>query len=204
MRSTFAFLAAVLLASTAHGASPSPPKKAPQVLAVIACKTIDMTGQKGRHGVDPVTGAYDETSAAQGWRDLELYINPRTLEYECKREVLPLEDAVTMYWPPKLAKPLDPDFGDHGQCGRVGMSITANYEASHKGWGVVAIGCPSMIGVDADGDGQPDTYQDGPHKGDYVVKDWKLPGCPTFKPGTYNPETGEGERMKCNFDASAI
>src|SRR6188472_3259523 len=90
-----AFLAAVLLASTAHGASPSPPK-APQALVIVTCKVDDLTGQLGRHGVD-ADGHYDETSAAKGWRDLELHLD-KGLEYECKREIAQLEDA-TQYMP---------------------------------------------------------------------------------------------------------
>lgn len=198
MRNVYLFLAAVLLASTAHGASPSPP--APQVLVVVSCRVDDLTGQPGRHGVDPVTGKYDETKAAKGWRDLELRVNPRTLEYDCKREAVPLEDAVNMHWPSKVAVPLNPDFGNPGQCGRIGMHIVAGWQESNKGWGVVAIGCPSPIGIDADGDGQPDMDE----YGHYIVRDWKLPGCPSYLPGKYDPKRPENNRMKCNFDASAV
>ena len=174
---------------------PTAPPPAPQSLVVVACQTIDLTGQPGRHGVDTV-GVYHEEQAAKGWRDLELKLD-RGLEYVCKREALPLEDAVTMFWPPKLAKPLNPDFGNWGVCGRIGMSIVAGWEEKNKGWGVVAIGCPSMIGIDIDGDGNPDIHKDGPLRGQYIIKDWKLPGCPTYLPGTKN-------RMKCRFDASLI
>lgn len=166
--------------------------KAPQTLVVVACKADDLTGKPGRHGVDPVTGQYDKTAAAKGWRDLELHIN-KNLEYDCKRELLPLEDAVTMYWPPKLAKPINPDWGNWGQCVRAGVSISHRWEMDNKGWAVVAIGCPSPIGVDADGDGKPDMDE----RGHYVIKGWKLPGCPSYLPGTNN-------RMRCNFDSSAV
>lgn len=209
-----AIFAALLLASAtayACAAEPSdhptqtekapPPPAAMQSLVVVACQTIDVTGQPSRpgqpprHGVD-AEGVYHEEQSAKGWRDLELRLD-KGLEYVCKREVLPLEDAVGMFWPPKLAKPLNPDFGNWGIGGRIGMSIVAGWEEKNKGWGVVAIGLPSMVGIDADGDGKPDIYKDGPLRGQYIVKSWSLPGCPSFLPGTNN-------RMKCRFDTSLI
>ncbi len=166
---------------------------APQALVIVSCRAVDFTGLPGRHGVDPETGEYDPAKAAHGWRDLELYIN-RSQEYECKRELLPLLDAVTMYWPPKLAKPINPNFADTSKCGRVGVSVTAGWQFQHRGWAVVAVGCPSAIGIDHDGDGEPDRDA----LGRFIVHAWKLPGCPTFLPGSSTSP------MKCRFDASAI
>jgi hypothetical protein len=228
-------LLAVLIAFSAQAATqppspPEPPPSAPQTMVLVVCKVVDLTGQPGRHGVDPVTGEYNEKLAARGWRDLELYVNPRTLEHECKTIPLPLEDAVAQYWPRKpikaegipphtngldmkkqapvtgelYAEPLNANFGIPSQCGHAGMMVTPEWEDQNKGWGVVTVGCPTMIGVDGDGDGQPDIHKDGPYRGQYIVKGWKLPGCPTFRPGTFNFETGEGERMLCRFDASAV
>ena len=203
-----AIFAALLLASaTAYACAaepsdhPTQTEKAPslpaamQSLVVVACQVDDVTGQPGRFGVDE-NGVYHEEMAAKGWRDLELRLD-KGLEYVCKREVLPLEDAVTYYWPSKLAKPLNTNMGIPGQCGHIGMTITARWEEGNKGWGVVGIGCPSKIGIDADGDGKPDFHKDGPLRGQYIIKQWVLPGCPSFLPGTQN-------RMKCRFDASMI
>jgi hypothetical protein len=163
---------------------PTAPPKAPTTLVIIACRVDDMTGQPGRHGVD-ADGVYHPEQAAHGWRDLELKVIDG--EYSCKREVTELEDNA-LYSPLSEAGiiPLNPDFSDLGQCAHAGASMSTAWDQAHPGWGTVAIGCPVPI-MDKD-----------------RIIGWKLPECPVYKPGTYNPETGEGERMKCRFDASAV
>jgi hypothetical protein len=166
---------------------------APQSIVIVACKVVDLTGKPGRHGVDSA-GNYDEESAARDWRDLELYVNPRTLEFECRRDQLDLEDgSIWGAMAPESMIPLVPNFGDWAQCTRVGMMQASEYNEKHPGWGVVAVGCPSPIAMDSDNDGVPDTDEFGR----FIVKDWKLPSCPTFLPGTQS-------RMRCNFSDSVI
>jgi len=187
-----AFIFLSIFCITLAGAAPPPPPVAPQALVLVICKVDDLTGQPGRHGVDPVTGKYDPSKAAKNWRDLELHLT-KGLEYECRRDVLPLFDVVTFHWPKRLAAPLDADFSDWSQCGRIGVVITPSWQEKHKGWAVVGVGCPTPLGLDKDGDGMPDRYENG----DYIILDWKLPGCPSHLPGT-------DSRMRCRFDASAV
>lgn len=188
------FLALVLLASTAHAASPSPPIEAPHSIVLVACRVDDLTGQRGRHGVDE-DGTYHPEMAALNWRDYELHAD-KGGDFECKRELLDnLEDA-TQFAPnaPRDIVPLHPDFADTAQCGNVGAVMAEQYNASHKGWAVVAVGCPVRIGIDADGDGKPDIGPDG----QYITKGWKLPDCPSHLPGH------DDMPMHCKFDASQI
>ncbi|MGH6792058.1 MAG: hypothetical protein ACRECF_04895 [Methyloceanibacter sp.] len=176
---------------------------APQSLVIVACRVVDLTGLPGRH---------DPAMAARDWRDLDLYINPKSLEYECKREQVDLEDAVAANYPRKpfhiagvgdiwphedhpqapvtgslYAEPLAPNFGGPTQCVRAGVVQSQKWNEENRGYAVVAVGCPSPIGIDSDGDGEPDIHTSGPLKGQYVVKQWVLPGCPTYLPGTKNP-----------------
>lgn len=154
---------------------------APTSIVIVSCKVIDMTGLPGRHGVD-AAGNYHEEWSARDWRDLELYVNPRTQEYECRREVLQLEDATVFgeNAPEELLQ-LHPDFGDWAQCARVGMMQAADYNAHHPGWGVVAVGCPTKLISNETG----------------AVVGWQMPSCPTYLPGTTS-------RMRCNFSDSVI
>lgn len=191
MRTLFAFLAVVLVASTAHGASPSPPK-APTSLAAVACRVDDWTGKRPLpENVMPVdTGAYK-------WHDLELHVEHG--ELECK--VVPMDNLQDSAMYSKLASkslvPLDPDFGDWTQCSRAAAVLGPEWDQKNPGWATVAVGCPTPIGLDEDGDGRPDIYMDGPYQGQYKIKSWKMPSCPDYFPGT-------NTRMKCRYTASDV
>jgi hypothetical protein len=161
-----AIIAMLVLSTLVHANVP-----APQSIVIVACKVDDLTGRPGRQ---------DPGFAAKDWRDLELHIN-QNQEYECKREVLHLEDG-SLYGenaPEDMIK-LDADFADWMQCARVGMMQAADWNRKNKGWAVVAVGCPTRIVND---------------KGATVG--WQMPSCPTYLPGTNN-------RMRCNFDESVI
>lgn len=150
------------------------PPPAPQTLVIIACKADDLTGQPGRH---------DPAMAAKGWRDLELHVNENN-EYECKREIAQIEDAAIYQGAPPLAT----DFSKQTQCARISAGFSAMWNEQHKGWAVVGVGCPVAEWAD---NGTPKDKSD-----DYQVG-WRLPGCPSFRPGTNN-------RMRCSFDESAV
>jgi hypothetical protein len=144
-------------------------KKAPTDLVVIGCRVDDLTGQPGRQ---------DPALAAKDWRDLEWHVEGG--ELQCKREVSQLQDqAVVIDNTGKLAKPLNSDFYDRGQCTKAGAVWSVQWDRAHKGWAVMAIGCPAPI---TDGKG--------------VVKGWKMPDCPR--------KIGSIEGIKCNFDESNI
>ena len=147
-------------------ASPVTP---PTTLSIIACRTDDLTGQAGRQ---------DPAFAANGWRDLEWHVNS-SQELECKREVADLFDSADMMFPGKT-KPLNPNFSNWSQCAGVAMSYAAKWNETHKGWSVMAVGCPVAI-VDQTG----------------RILSYKIPGCPTMLPGT-------DSRIKCIFDESLI
>jgi hypothetical protein len=175
--------AAAALVLTPAQAAPAPPKS----LAIVACRVDDLTGLPGRH---------DPAMAARGWRDLEWHLNA-SLEYECKRELLNgLQDS-TQYDPEATGKEvvLHPNWFDFGQCARASMEIGPRWNDANRGWAVMAVGCPSP---ELDDNGTPDNYLD-----DRLV-DWHMPGCPSSQPGTSTPENPEGNRMRCNFDASMI
>jgi hypothetical protein len=174
------FLLTLLLTGYAH-AEPT----APNSLVIVACRVDDLTGQPGRH---------DPKLAARDWRDLELHVN-EAQQYECRRDVIAnIEDATQFnkHAPADLI-PLNPNFGNPGQCARIGVVIAQSWNDTHPGWGVVAVGCPSPTFADADADGAPDLDQHG----NPTVVQWRLPSCPTYLPGTSN-------RMKCVYDESVI
>ena len=166
---TEALLSLMLLTSPPEMATVSQSVQAPTTLSIIACRTVDLTGQKGRQ---------DPALAAPGWRDLEWKINS-SQELECKREVADLLDSAEMMFPHKT-KPLSPDFSNWSQCASAAMSYAAAWNEKHKGWAVMAVGCPVPI-VNEDGQ----------------ILAYKIPECPAKMPGTEN-------RIKCSFDESLI
>lgn len=143
-------------------ASPRSPQ-APTALAIIACRVDDLTGQPGRH---------DPAMAARGWRDLEPHVVFG--ELQCKRYLLPLDDAAVF----KGAKPLTPNFGKWDQCARVAAGMFPTQE--NNGWAPLAAGCPTPITDLETGE----------------IVGWKLPECPSKINGK--------EGITCKFDESVI
>ena len=171
MRPYEALLSLMLLTSPPEMATVTNYITAPTTLSIIACRTVDLTGQKGRH---------DPALAANGWRDLEWKINA-SQELECKREVADLLDSSEMMFPNQETKPLNPDFSNWSQCASAAMSYAAAWNEKHKGWAVLAVGCPVKI-IDTETGN---------------VLSFKIPECPSHMPGTEN-------RIKCSFDESLI
>lgn len=141
------------------------PPKAPQTVVIIGCRVDDLTGQPGRQ---------DPDLAAKGWKDLEWHFD-KGLELQCKREVVPLEDAVAAFH--DTVKPLASNFADLAQCAHAGVMFAPKWEEANKGWAVMAIGCPVKIEVDG------------------KVVGYKLPDCPSSIGGL---------AIKCRFDSSVI
>ena len=139
-----ALLFLVGLGSLPIMAEAAPP--APQTVVVITCRVDDHTGEPGRQ---------DPALAARGWKDLEWHFD-KGLELECRRDVVPLEDAVAAADP--TVAPLVSDFSKPMQCGRAGAMFATNVR---EGWAVMAIGCPVRIETDG------------------VLTGWKLPDCPS-------------------------
>jgi hypothetical protein len=153
-------LAAFPLLATA---APPPP---PQTLVIIGCRVDDLTGQAGRQ---------DPTLAAKGWRDLEWHLDPEDFSLSCKREVVPLQDFVAAMHP--TVQPLLTDFSNFAACAHVGGMYSPTWNDTHRGWAVMAIGCPVRIETDG------------------VLTGWKLPDC---------PRSIGGKQILCKFDESVI
>lgn len=142
-RFIFALAILVLLANSGFAAPPPPTS-----LVIIACRVDDVAGQARR--IDP-------SFAPAGLRDLEWHLEGN--ELQCKREVLPLQDAVTMHY--LQAKPLSSNFAELGQCARAAMEVSPRWNNDHRNWAVLKVGCPVPI---VNGDGK--------------IVGWKLPECP--------------------------
>jgi hypothetical protein len=187
MRKVPFIIAGVVALTTAYAeAAPpsSPPQfpiqapdspRAPQSIAVISCRSDDLTGQPGRHGVDE-NGIYHPELAAKNWRDVELHIEDATLQ--CKRELVKIEDKDVIV---NNEAPLNTNFGEPTQCARASVMFfaTSQWDAKHSGWSVVGVGCPTPI-VDDTG----------------KIIDWHMPGCPS--------RLGAIQGIKCLFDESAV
>jgi hypothetical protein len=145
-------------------ASEGPP--ATQTLVIIGCRVDDLTGQPGRQ---------DPDLAAKGWRDLEWHHDPEDFSLSCKREVIPLQDFVASLHP--TVKPLLTDFSKPAACAHVGGMYAPTWNEAHKGWAVMAVGCPVRIETDG------------------KLTGWKLPDCPS---------SIGGKTIKCKFDESLI
>jgi hypothetical protein len=131
----------------------------PMTLAIIACR-IDQTSPTG-------------ASAAGDWREVEWH-----MPVECMRVVETVTDAAALsnLWLRQLA----PNLADYGTCAEVSMTYAPTWEAAHKSWAVVKIGCPTKIVDDAGN-----------------IIGWHMPECRGTLPGTTYP-------LRCRFDPSEI
>lgn len=131
----------------------------PMTLAIIACR-IEQASPTA-------------ASPAGSWRELEWH-----MPVECMRVVETVTDsaALSNLWLRQLA----PNLADYGTCAEVGMTYVPTWEAAHKSWAVVKIGCPTKI---VDGAGN--------------IIGWHMPECQGTIPGTTYP-------LRCSFDPSAI
>jgi len=100
------------------------------------------------------------------------------LPLECIRVIETVTDAAAMsnLW----LRQMTPNLAEYGTCARVAMTYAPEWEASHRNWLIVKIGCPTKI-VDADG----------------KTIGWHMPACQGTLPGTTYP-------LRCRFDPSAI
>lgn len=131
----------------------------PTALAIIAC-SVD---EKPR----------DAGSTARDWRNLEW-----RMPVQCMRVVETLSDATALNNPG--VPELHPDMSRSGTCAALAMAYAPTWEAAHKNWAVVKIGCPTRM-VDADG----------------RTVGWHMPECQGTLPGTNYP-------LRCAFDPSEI
>jgi hypothetical protein len=134
---------------------PEPPSK----LAIIACRVAAQPG-KPREPAPAVT--------EPDW----------LLPMECMRVIETVTDAAAMtkFW----LRPMTPNLAEYGACAEVAMNYAPEWEASHRNWLIVKIGCPTAI-VDADG----------------RTIGWHMPECQGTLPGTTYP-------LRCRFDPSEI
>ena len=165
MRHLLAFLAAVIAASTAHGAPAAPPD-----IVIVSCRA------------EPRTQWSEVSRPIPSVEYKQLWINEDN-EYECQRvEMNDLQDAYTGE-PGHFVEIKDPSniqFSDFKMCARVGMMKAMEFDQKNPGWLTVAVGCPVPVMDDM---GTPSDHSD-----DQII-DWKLPDCPVFVPGTKNRMT---------------
>ena len=131
----------------------------PTALVIIACSVDEKP--------------HDATGAASDWRSLEW-----RMPVQCMRVVETLSDATALNNP--RAPELHPDLSQYGTCAALAIAYAPTWEAAHKKWAVVKIGCPTRM-VDADG----------------RTVGWHMPECQGTLPGTDYP-------LRCAFDPSEI
>ena len=131
----------------------------PLALAIIACRVDEKIQSDG--------------SAASNWRDLEWHV-----PVECRRVVENLADAVALnnLW----IEQVSPNLSQNGICAEIGMAYAPSWEAEHKNWAIVKIGCPTKMMDD---------------RGNIIG--WHMPECQGMIPGTTYP-------LRCRFDPSEI
>jgi hypothetical protein len=125
-------------------------------LVIVACRVNDMTGKR-----DPSHDGV-EVRPAPGWKDLELYEN-KFGEAECKRIEYNQTEA-------KVAVPND--LRTTAGCMRSSMLIAPQWNEANEGWAVVAVGCPTPIIADHNGNKMLD-------EGERIIG-YKLPECPKW------------------------
>jgi len=130
----------------------------PTKLAIIACR-VNSGSQEGT-----ATGAERELD----WQ----------LPVKCMRVVETVTDAAALsnLW----LRHMTPNLADYGTCAEVSMAYAPTWEAAHRNWVIVKVGCPTEL-VDTDGN----------------VVGWHMPECQGTLPGTDYP-------LRCRFDPSEI
>lgn len=97
---------------------------------------------------------------------------------ECMRTIETVTDAAALnhLW----LRQIMPNLADYGTCAQVAMAYAPVWEALHRSWAIVKVGCPTKI-VGADGN----------------IVGWHMPECQGVLPGTSYP-------LRCRFDPSEI
>lgn len=131
----------------------------PTKLAIIACR-VDAQPERA--------GSQAPQATEPDWR----------LPVECMRVIETVTDAAAMshLW----LRQMTPNLANYGTCAEVAMTYAPVWEASHRNWLIVKVGCPTKI-VDADG----------------RTIGWHMPECQGTLPGTTYP-------LRCRFDPSEI
>ncbi len=137
---------------SAPGRDVAPPTK----IAIIACRVEANPRRAGALTTEP------------DWH----------LPVECMRVIETVTDAAAArrLW----LRQMNPNLADRGSCAKVAMDYAPTWEASHRNWLIVKVGCPTRI-VDADG----------------RTIGWHMPECQGTLPGTSYP-------LRCRFDPSEI
>lgn len=130
----------------------------PTKLAIIACR-VDRRSKEGT------------TAGAERKLDWHLPV-------ECMRVIETVKDAAALsnLW----LRQMTPNLADYGTCAEVSMAYAPTWEATHRNWVIVKVGCPTKI-IDADGN----------------VVGWHMPECQGTLPGTDYP-------LRCRFDPTEI
>jgi hypothetical protein len=131
----------------------------PTKLAIIACR-IDKRPHK-------------EGAVAGEGRELEWH-----MPVECMRVIETVTDSAALnnLW----LRQMMPNLADYASCAEVSMAYAPKWEAAHKNWAIVKVGCPTKL-VDADGN----------------IVGWHMPECQGTLPGTNYP-------LRCRFDPTEI
>lgn len=97
---------------------------------------------------------------------------------ECMRVIETVTDSAALnnLW----LRQMVPNLADYGICAEVSMAYAPEWEAAHRNWAIVKVGCPTKL-VDADGN----------------IVGWHMPECQGTLPGTSYP-------LRCRFDPSEI
>ncbi len=156
---SIAVLAIATSGVSARAGSSGPELAPPAKLAIIACR-VDQSSQ-------------DRASAAGDSPEFEWH-----MPVECMRVIETVTDAAAFNH--LELRQMTPNLADYGTCAEVAMAYAPTWEAAHKSWAIVKVGCPTKI-VDADGN----------------VIGWHMPECQGVLPGTRYP-------LRCRFDPSEI
>ena len=100
------------------------------------------------------------------------------LPVECMRVIETVTDGAAMSY--LWLRQSTPNLAEYETCAEVAMNYAPIWEAAHRNWIIVKVGCPTKI-VDADG----------------RTVGWHMPECQGTLPGTTHP-------LRCRFDPSEI
>jgi hypothetical protein len=107
----------------------------PPILVVIACKVVMAASQ------DP-NAAFTHVENTEWATENSMMV--------CQRNEVELYDPVEGMQLNQADDPvraLNPNFADHGQCARAGITLATEWDQAHRGtpWRVWRIGCPTPI-----------------------------------------------------------
>ena len=104
----------------------------PPILVVVACKVVMAANPDPNAALENTQWATENSMMVCQWHEVDLYDPGEGMQINQADNPAPA---------------LNPNFADHGQCARAGITLAVDWDQAHDNtpWRVWRIGCPAPI-----------------------------------------------------------